>query len=752
MSEKGIDYGLTSTFGDNKRLLVFYDFSGMSGRHIGNELDDGINYGVIENCEPAANTGLYSGVVVGLGSTVASAKQFTTGIFLAGDQAHLNESNIKVTGTSSLPYSACSILVDVEFNGDVSDCVLFGSLEKTSTTINEEVVTGAKGYNVGINDRGSLFYQGFSDEGDFIYTANSIELAKRNIIGFSMGGDNLNITRLDYLNNKIQTQVFSVDSSFIANNEEFYLGGSHQYFRGGPAGPSGEFKTSNLSLNSFCLLSGYIPPSALFSVGSGLIGNYFIDEGTTTFKRQITGYDQTIVYKTGITGYDYENTGSINISTGTYMFTGSYLGTPPRSVDTGEGDRYFVYRSFDSALSDSGVKTFVKEEVGFLDPSSGYQYLPTGEQAFATLGLQNVEGAVLEYFEQRGISGAATVAVQLFGSRFQTGILSGISGVIQTPLYQTDINKNAVGSSGIRVNCNAQLLKKNYIFHIGEKLLSDSNPIIYDSVLSTGTASVSGCSSSDLGTDTSDVLNKTPAGAKDKFFFKRALVTGEQEIQLSVDGQTLFQEVPLTGQAVNKVIYQTKTGDFFTKDTGVSSIDRATLFFDSSTPVGAESKLKYNLITGGIFAGTGDYGSSLGSGISGRYTASAFTDYDYFLNGQKVYSGIGVGISAGVSATNFYPLFVTSMGGVVTDDNKNEFKYTAYRKRDRITSITGENPNVFSNTGFIEGRTNFYINGLVQPQNSYIELYTGVTIIASGSYPSISGGLGENLVQESLIL
>ena len=56
-------------------------FSGMSGRHIGTELDDGLNYGVIENCEPATNTGLYSGVVVGLGSTVASAKQFTTGIF-----------------------------------------------------------------------------------------------------------------------------------------------------------------------------------------------------------------------------------------------------------------------------------------------------------------------------------------------------------------------------------------------------------------------------------------------------------------------------------------------------------------------------------------------------------------------------------------------------------------------------------------------------------------------------------------------
>ncbi|HCT53422.1 MAG TPA: hypothetical protein DF712_13290, partial [Balneola sp.] len=75
------------------------------------------------------------------------------------------------------------------------------------------------------------------------------------------------------------------------------------------------------------------------------------------------------------------------------------------TVNTGEGDRYFLYRSFDDALSASGVKTFVKEEVGYLHPNSGYQYLPTGENAFDTLGLQNVDGAVTKYIEQRGVSG-----------------------------------------------------------------------------------------------------------------------------------------------------------------------------------------------------------------------------------------------------------------------------------------------------------------------------------------------------------
>ena len=439
----------------------------MSGRHIGNELDNGLNYGVIENCEPATDTGLYSGVLLGLELRQLSRNILLQGHFLAGNQAHLNESNIKVTGTSSLPYSNCSVLFDAEFNGDVSDCVLFGSLEKTSSTINKEVITGAKGYNVGINSRGNLFYQGFDEGGDFIYTAKSIDLAKRNIVGFSLGNDSLSLLRFDYLNHQIQKEEFMVDTSFIANNEEFYLGGSNQYFRGGAAGPSGEFKTSNLSLNSFCLLSGAASPSTMLVVGSGLIGDYFSAETSAVFHKRITGYDQTTVYKTGITGYDYEETGSMVFSTGRYMRTGNLIGIGSTAIE--EGDRYFAYYSFDSALSDSGVTTFNKEEVGFLHPDSGYQYLPTGEQAFATLGLQDVEGALLQYTEQEGISGAGTVSVEFFGSRFQTGILSEISGVIQEPLYETALNTPTLPTSGIRLGGLAEKLKKNYVYYLGKR-------------------------------------------------------------------------------------------------------------------------------------------------------------------------------------------------------------------------------------------------------------------------------------------
>jgi len=461
MSEKGLDYSLRDTLGSNENLFVFYNFSGLSGRHIGIDNRAGTNYAVIENCEPARDTGVYSGVLVGLGSTVQDAKLFATGEFLLNDKGDLSKSNLQVTGTDLFPYSNCSVVMDFEFNGEVNDCVLFGSLEKGSSIINEQVITGARGFNFGITDRGKLFYQGFGEDGDFIYTSTELELSKRNIISFSLGFNQLTMCRYDFLNNEIEKDDFTLDTTFIANNSGFYIGGSEQYFRGN----GGSFETSNISLNSFALLSGYISPSTIFGLGSGMVGNYFVGIGATSTNSIITGYDQATVYKTGITGYDYKDTGSINLSTGRYMSTGSFRSASNASVE--EGDRYFVYRSCDVG----NTTNFVKEEVGFLHPDSGYQYLPTGDtSAFDTLGLQDVEGAISQYAEDRGVSGAGEISVQLFGSRMQVGTLDEISGVIQIPLYESKTIITKLKNSGIRMDTSGEYLKKDYIYYLGERI------------------------------------------------------------------------------------------------------------------------------------------------------------------------------------------------------------------------------------------------------------------------------------------
>ena len=254
-----------------------------------------------------------------------------------------------------------------------------------------------------------------------------------------------------------------MDSSFIGNNSKFYLGGANQYFRGGTAGPSGEFRTSNISLNSFCLFSGYIPPSIGLSIGSGLIGSFFESVTTATEKKIITGYGQVVTYKTGITGYDYETTGSLDISTGRYLLTGGLASSS--TDDKFEGDIYLNYHTFE----EGGVTTFNKEQIGILHPDSGYQYLPSGDSAFATLGLRHVESQIQTYIERQDISGAATVAVKLYGFRFQTGELPDISGVVQTPLFETVVDRPSISSSGIILSGPSKLFKKDYVYYKGER-------------------------------------------------------------------------------------------------------------------------------------------------------------------------------------------------------------------------------------------------------------------------------------------
>ena len=281
--------------------------------------------------------------------------------------------------------------------------------------------------------------------------------------------------------------------------------------------------------------------------------------------------------------------------------------------------------------------------------------------------------------------------------------------------------------------------------------------MIYDSVIFTGDSTISGCSSIDLHTDNYSLLNQEAAGTQGIFYYDSQISIEDRRFQLSLNGQTLLQEVPITGQAINEISYQINTGDFFIKTTEIDPFQRARLFFDDTTPANSSSDIHYNFVSGsGIIAATGDYGQSLKTSIVAAFGTSVFTDYDYFLNGQKVYSGVGVGVSIGTEA-NFIPLFggagseAANVGGVVTTANLTGFKYSAYKKRFRSDSITGENPDVFG-SGFIEKRTNYYINGVSEFQSNYLELYTGVTIIKSGVNALISGSIEgkEFMVQTSV--
>jgi len=253
--------------------------------------------------------------------------------------------------------------------------------------------------------------------------------------------------------------------------------------------------------------------------------------------------------------------------------------------------------------------------------------------------------------------------------------------------------------------------------------------MIYDYVLSTGASTISGCINSGY-----SGVKATSSNFQNNFYYDRVLIPEEKKMQLSSNGQTLFEEIPTETAGPNEEIYQTFSGDFFLKTGASNDLDKSKIFESSGTPLKAGYNVNYVKYTGKSAIGLGSAGANLGpaltSGISGIETALDFIDYEYFLNGQKVYSGVGCGVSAGVG-TEFVLSFDSSQAGVVTSSNKSNFKAFAFIKERNINQVTGIQPDVYG-SGFIEGQTKFYLNGVNELDENYLELYTGVTIIKTG--------------------
>lgn len=259
--------------------------------------------------------------------------------------------------------------------------------------------------------------------------------------------------------------------------------------------------------------------------------------------------------------------------------------------------------------------------------------------------------------------------------------------------------------------------------------------MIYNYIFSTGDPTISGCIQSGYKNQ-----KEFSPNFQDNFYYDPSLITGTKDMRLASNAQTFFEEIPTETAGTNETIYQIFSGDFFLKTGASDQLDRSKIFGDSLTPFKSNYKISYEKYTGKSAIGLGTAGANLGpaltSGISGISTSLDFDNYEYFLNGQKVYSGVGIGVSAGVGTQFMLNFDSASYGGVLTTANRSDFKAFAFIKKDRIKEITGLQPDVYG-TGFIENQTNFYLNGAKELDSIYLELYTGVTIIKTG----VSAGL-----------
>jgi len=452
MSASGIKYSIDQTFSNNSRIAAYYDFADTS--YTGIFSGSSVFTGFIPNHFPAANTGLYPAKILNSTGSFTQSTGFYQEV-LAEGKMDFTKSNLEIP-CEGLNFSKISAILDFEFKEGVHDGILFGSLEKTSDIVGGQVISGSRGFNIGINGRGKPFLQSFGENGDSIQIFNNVELSKRNILSFSIDGNLVELACYDFLNGTDESVKFTVDSPYLTKPDSLFLGGSKTFYR------SSEPQNLTFSgyLNEFIILSGFISKDTIRDIGSGIVGEYFENSGSAINRRVITGYSNQIVYKEGVTGYTQSVTGQLTITTGYAQITGSSPITG--DITKSEGDRIFKYYSFDNG----SYSTFYKEEVGFLE-SGVTSYAPTGEGAYDTLGLSNYTSQVSGFLEATGVL-EFTTTINLFETGFLTGLTDQISGTIQTPLY-FDSTVFVNPSSGISINSEISGLRKNFIYYLGKR-------------------------------------------------------------------------------------------------------------------------------------------------------------------------------------------------------------------------------------------------------------------------------------------
>jgi hypothetical protein len=137
------------------------------------------------------------------------------------------------------------------------------------------------------------------------------------------------------------------------------------------------------------------------------------------------------------------------------------------SEDKKEGERYYKYYT----LNNGDSETFYKEEIGQLHSNSGLVYYPTGENAFDTLGLNDISESIQTYAEvsglaRRGHGTTDSLTIDLHGKNALTGILSEVSGILETALSEETFSI-VPASSGVELADDSEFLKKDYIYYMG---------------------------------------------------------------------------------------------------------------------------------------------------------------------------------------------------------------------------------------------------------------------------------------------
>ena len=454
MSVQGLDFQINESFGGNQNLSAFFDFKNFSSSStsaagsVSTEFTGFLSNSSITN-DPSSHKCFALGSI-----SASSSSEAETNIddILGNSECNLTGGAFLVP-MDGLNLNNVSAIVDFNFCQSVDGGVLVGAYGLGEATRQGETFTTSSGFNVGVTDRGHLFLQYLNREDEeTVKVLYNVELSKRNLIAISADKSKLSLSYFDYFNDLVRTIEVPVNERSISFTGDLLLGGTNEFYQ------NNNFQGN---LNSLTILSGDYDPLTLKDIGEAVLSEYAFNSGQTNSYSRVTGHSSSIVYATGITGYDYEVTGSLTINTGRETFQMSSALTSSESLE--EGEKYFKYYTFNNGITTSKYK----EELGVLVDGSGYLYHPTGENAYDTLGLNDISSSIQTYSETltTGNRGSA-ISIDLYGKNPMYGTLSEVSGVVETPISET-WQEVTPATSGLSFEMTGVDLFKDYIYYMG---------------------------------------------------------------------------------------------------------------------------------------------------------------------------------------------------------------------------------------------------------------------------------------------
>lgn len=254
----------------------------------------------------------------------------------------------------------------------------------------------------------------------------------------------------------------------------------------------------------------------------------------------------------------------------------------------------------------------------------------------------------------------------------------------------------------------------NYILHTGDSTLSGSVSNIFES------NQVAFLQDKYLSTNY-HMIGIDGKIKEDPFYYDDFIITGSNCSRLSLNSQTMLEGNLSSTAGKNRFYYsfsdkgsygidQDHSANKFIFETGLILSESDLILYDKRTksPTISVYKTASDMDEwSATFTALKNAADSISVTSS---IAQMESEYDIFFNGQKVYLSDTLDYETGI-------LF-----GIPKSDN--------------IAEVISTYPDIYG-TGFVENHVDLYLNGLEQETSSFLEIFTGVTIIETGVNTSL---------------